>query len=128
MAIKIKTTPVIAGNGPHDEASAGIHTEISKTTTSKKNGEEEILHEEHESTFDPMVFTPAALVETLRIGMDFKMPVAQYTMLGLSIARSVPYEQGADANAAADAAYENLKGWVEGKLNQLIAEQQPEGE
>lgn len=128
MAINIKTVQPPADQGPHAEAADAIHTEVSAVTTSTKTGE--ILDEKHESSADPQHFAPAALIGVIRVGMSFKMPVAQYTMLELSVSRSIPYQTKPDPvedEAEADAVFEVGKAWVEGKLNALIGEQQTEG-
>jgi len=122
MAINIKTKPdadaaAAEETSAHAEAAAAIETEVSKET--QVAGEDPQYEVETES--QPVKI--AAPYERIEVGMALKMKVAEYTMLTLSVTRSVPYKVG---EVDPDGVFEEVHGWVEAKLNALIAEQQGE--
>lgn len=120
MAINIKTKPAPAEQeqSAHDDAAAEIETEV--LTTQTKSGE--VLSQEGGLTSEPApnVITP---FERIDVGMSFKMPVAEYTMLEFSVRRSVPFNP---EDTDPDTVFGETKAWVEGKLNSLIEEQSGE--
>lgn len=121
MAIKIKNPAPQEQASAHDEAAATIETEVSKTTT--KSGVDGPLAQEVDKTSEPVnIPVPVQVFERIEVGMSFKMPVASYTMLEFSVRRSVPYDP---TIVTADEVFDDVKGWVEAKLNALIEEQQP---
>lgn len=128
MAINIKKPSQSEGAGvsPHDQAADQIETEVALTTT--KGGE--VLDQKHTHQSEPVPPTASPLpYERIDVGMSFKMPVADYTMLEFNIRRSVPFQQGGsttETEAMANQVFADAKAWVEGKLNQLIEEQQSE--
>jgi hypothetical protein len=111
MPINIGTKP-----SPHGEAAQEITEVQTKTIT---DGEEQVVSHEHEATPVQM----AAPFEVIDVGISFRMPVAQYTMLEFTVRRSVPFNP---LSQDPDAVFEATKTWVEGKLNAIIAEQQSE--
>ena len=115
MAIKIQNAPA---NSPHDEAAESIESEVTTETT--KDGE--TLDSSMDSHSEPVLNTGPPM-ERIEVGMAFKMPVAQYTMLEFSVKRSTPFDP---LTTSPDAVFEDTRVWVEGKLNELIAEQQIE--
>lgn len=123
MAINIKkgaaaSADAATGASAHDEAAAAIESEVATTTT--KSGVEAPLAQDVQKTTEPVHLTVTAY-ERIDVGMSFKMPVASYTMLEFSVRRSVPFDP---ATTDADEVFATAKSWVEGKLNDLIAEQQ----
>lgn len=118
MAIQIKSAPASA----HEQAAEEIVTETTVEQSSTDGSEVPEQPQTHEHTTET-VLVPVSH-ERLDVAMEFKMPVAQYTMLGFSVRRSVPFDP---AEKSADDVFAESKAWVEEKLNGLIAEQQSEG-
>ena len=109
MAINVGKKP-----SPHGEAAQDL-TEVQ--TKKIKNGEEELTA--HEAKSVPVALPP--LYETLEVGVSFRMPVAQYTMLEFTVRRNRPFDP---EKTDADKFFDETKEWVEKKLNSIIAEQQ----
>ena len=118
MAINIKTPK--AALGAHGEGAVMLETEVASTTTSKAGGKEEIIDQQYEHTSEPVHPMPTPY-ETVTVGMAFKLPIAQYTMLEFSVYRSVPFDP---LQGDADTTFDQTHAWVESKLNAMIEEQQ----
>lgn len=106
---------------PHAEAAAALETEVTKTKITDAGGpeeKEEVLSHDHTST---PVQHNLSVPHLLDVGINFKMPLADYTMIGYSIRRVVPYDP---AETDPDELFNSERQWIEGQLNQLIHEQQ----
>ena len=113
MAIKIGTLP-----SPHGEAAMDMtETKVTETTS---EGEETVT--KHESDAVP-VHIPGPY-DVLSVGVSFRMPVAQYTMLEFTVSRSRAFDPVKDDE---NEVFQQTKKWVEDKLNSVIAEQQAAG-
>lgn len=120
MAINLKQKPAPEPEqSAHDQAAEAIETQV--TTTSTKGGE--VINQNAEGDSEPIMTVPNIQYERIEVGMSFKMPVADYTMLEFSIRRSVPYDP---TTVEADDVFDQTRGWVEAKLNAMIEEQQAE--
>lgn len=123
MAIKIKNNPPAAkAGGPHADAAAdmaGAADTITETITetNTKDGPDTLVNEDVNQVVN-MVQVPASH-DLIAVGMGFKMPVAEYTMIEFYVQRTTPC-----ATDAADDTYTATKDWVEGRLNELVEEQQ----
>lgn len=114
MPINVKTA------SPHDEAAANIETEVTGEKHDLQTGEASIVEHSHA----PAQADQAAEKDFIEVGMAFKMPVAQYTMLEFTVRRRVHFDPLQDDD---EDVYAQTKEWVEGKINALIAEQQEPG-
>ena len=124
MAINIKNK--VAEESAHGDAAAAIETEIKAVQTnteldpSTNIQHADILH--YEKTSEPVQIAEA--YERIEVGTSFKMPVASYTMLEFSVKRSVPY---LISQRDPDEVFEEVRAWVETKINKMIEDQQTDG-
>lgn len=111
MPIEIKSAHAAAAEQmpPADEKSAV------KTQTNVDTGD--AVSEMVEQSSTPV---SSDATERVTVGMSFKMPIAQYTMLEFSVARTMAFTP----DQSADAVFDEAKDWVEGKINALIEENQ----
>lgn len=107
---------------PHQEAADEMEAPATESSVSKATIEQgETTSYEHENESAPVEGPVSEPMERIEVGMAFRMPVAQYTMLEFTVRRSVPYSP---LQANPDDVFESTHKWVEEKLNLLIAEQQ----
>ena len=131
MAITIKQPPAATvpetqalAPSPHAEAAQQLGTDvttetITKVTTVDGVEEAEVLSHTQDTTHH---YVPPKK-DTITVGMEFKMPLAQYVMITFQIARASDC-----APEEADDIYVARKDWVESRINALIEEQQQQAE
>jgi adenosyl cobinamide kinase/adenosyl cobinamide phosphate guanylyltransferase len=124
MAIKIVNPPTGADQSPHAEAAANLTgTDVTTVTTSQENedtGESDVVSHEMDTK---NVFLTVPDKERVTVGMEFKMPLAQYVMIKFYVSRATDCDP-----ENVDAIYDQNKGWVEARINALIEEQQQPGQ
>lgn len=125
MPINIGTKPAVQPPteqaSPHAEAAATIETEITQTTITDAGGpneKETVTAYEHSSQ---EVQHTVAVPELMDVSMNFKMPVADYTIIGYAVRRVVPFDPNV---ITPDQQFEDQKNWIETTLNDLIKKQQ----
>lgn len=111
MAITIKNQTA------HEAALQPLLDGTTETKTTTATGGDDPPHIETEQAVEHVMAPPDW--EQITVGMGFKLPIAQYTMVEFTVSRTKP-----SAPDEVDATYDEVKNWVEERMNQLVADQQ----
>lgn len=129
MAINIKTAqasePEEVASGPHADAAEEILGEITETVVgmqeiSTESGTPVVKDSQLHSIGEAVAEKPDR--DKLTVGMNFKMQVADYTTVGFYIGQTRQYDPTA---VNPDDLFYQQKNFVEGKINELIEENNP---
>ena len=108
--------------GPVDEQSDMPTQEMATTemveTENVESGETSL--KSYEKVTEPVTVVHENYCERVEVGVSFRMPVAEYTMLEFTVRRTVPFD---NREMDADTVFEHTKKWVEDRVNQMIGEQ-----
>lgn len=124
MPLKIqgKKTNTETPQGPHAEAAAEMAA--TKENWSAHGTDKEGSTVSYEA--DSVAHAPAPLPhEKVSVLAGYNFPIQQYHMLKFEVYVERTYPAGDEE--AREAAYEDCKAFTDAKLNELIAENQPEG-
>lgn len=112
MSIKIKTPAPASPHGAQASMLAAMETQ--ETATAETPAGPNVIT----ATYMEHIPVPVQH-ERVAVSMAFKMPVAPYTMIEFRVSRDKPCAPG-----DVDVTFEELKAWVDDRVNELVQEQQ----